>query len=178
MTDVFGETVRTWQNFYFMAGGASAGLLGLMFVTLSMGTHLITDETQNQIRLFVTPSIVYFVSALLVACVMLVPAFTPPALALILVLGGLGGTARIAHPVWHLIQTARKHQDFDLGDWLAQIIFPPLSYILILAAGVCLASTQWSLAFFGVWAATILLLICAIANTWSLVMWIVEQRKD
>jgi hypothetical protein len=83
MPDVFIETLHTWQNFYFMIGGVVAGLLGLMFVALSL-MHLVSDETREEFEIFVTPSEVYFVSALLVACVMLVPALTPPSLALAL----------------------------------------------------------------------------------------------
>jgi hypothetical protein len=34
MPDVFNEMLHGWHNFYFMAGGAAAGLIGLMFVAL------------------------------------------------------------------------------------------------------------------------------------------------
>ena len=61
MTDLFIDTLHSWQNFYFMIGGASAGLMGLMFVALSLGTHLVNDETISSVGAFVTPSIIYFV---------------------------------------------------------------------------------------------------------------------
>jgi hypothetical protein len=178
MTDVFTETLRSWQNFYFMTGGAAAALIGLMFVALSLGMHLVSDTTRHDIEIFVTPSVIYFVSVLLLACIMLVPAYTPPALALALVLGGLAGMGRTIQHVIQLFRAARQHQDFDLGDWLAQIILPLFNYVLILIAALCVALDQWSLAFAALWVATILLLLCAIANTWSLVIWIVEQRRD
>lgn len=60
MADVFTDTLHSWQNFYFMIGGASAGLMGLMFVALSLGTHLVNDETRASFPAFVTPSIIYF----------------------------------------------------------------------------------------------------------------------
>src|SRR5262245_38044229 len=101
--DAFTETLRSWQNFYFMAGGAAAALMGLMFVALSLGTHLVSETTVANIGTFVTPSIIYFVSALLLACVMLVPTYTPPGLALIVFSGGIFGMIIILPIVWRLI---------------------------------------------------------------------------
>jgi hypothetical protein len=178
MTTVFVDTLRSWQNFYFMSGGASAGLLGLMFVALSLGMHLVNDQTREDMHTFVTPSIVYFVSVLLTCCLMLVPDHTPSALALIFFSGGLVGLVRTLPYVRQLIQAANQHGDFEHADWLSQIILPVLSYALIVLAAICFAVGQWSLAFMGVWLTTILLLVCGIMNTWSLVIWIIEQRKD
>ncbi len=97
MTDVFNETLHGWQNFYFMAGGAAATLLGLMFVALSMSTHLISDEVRQEIDTFTSPSIFYFVSVLLLACVMLYPMISVVVLGVLLLLGGL---ARADHFAW------------------------------------------------------------------------------
>jgi hypothetical protein len=177
MTDVFNEALRSWQSFYFMAGGASAGLTGLMFVALSLGTHLINDRTRENFKIFVTPSIFYFVSVLLLACVMLVPTFSQMGLAAILLLGGIVGLARTFPAVIRLVRTAKQHQDFDLWDYLTQIIWPVASYALILLAALGFVLDQWSLACIGLWLATIFLLICAISNTWSIVIWIIEQPQ-
>src|SRR5882672_3331039 len=108
MTDVFNETLHGWQNFYFMAGGAAATLLGLMFVALSMGTHLITDEVRQEIDTFTSPSIFYFVSVLLLACVMLYPMISAVVLGMLL-LGGVFGVVWTAPRIRLLILAARKH---------------------------------------------------------------------
>src|SRR5215468_8333896 len=92
--DAFNEALRGWQNFYFMIGGASATLAGLMFVALSLAQHLIDEHTRDQMRIFATPSIVYFVSVLLIAGVMLIPILTPEWLALIAFVCGAIGTLR------------------------------------------------------------------------------------
>ncbi|WP_139293627.1 hypothetical protein, partial [Escherichia coli] len=86
--DAFSEMLHGWQNYYFMAGGAAATLVGLMFVALSMATHLISDETSESMKYFVTPSIFYFASVLLLSCAMLVPTHSPASLAVILLFGG------------------------------------------------------------------------------------------
>lgn len=177
MTDVFTETLQSWQNFYFMAGGAAATLIGLMFVALSLGINLVSEETKAELEVFVTPSIVYFVSVLLLACVMLVPAFTPRVLAVITFTGGLFGLALTVRYATGLTRIARQHGDFSRADWLLQVILPVVNYALIVLAAVCFAGDQWSFGFGGLWLATVLLLVSAIANTWSLVIWIVNQRR-
>ena len=171
----FIETLHSWQNFYFMAGSASAGLLGLMFVALSLGMHLVSRTTPAQFEAFATPSVLYLVAVLLIAGVMLVPAFAPPVLGAVLLLGGTLGLARTSRHVRHLIRTAIEYQDFTVMDWLAQIIFPVVSHLLMMVSGLCFLIDQSPLAFASLWLATILLLIAAIANTWSLVIWIIEQ---
>ncbi|MFN8371652.1 MAG: hypothetical protein U0694_02080 [Anaerolineae bacterium] len=178
MADVFTDMLHSWQNFYFMAGGAAAALIGLMFVAMSLGMHLISDTTRELGRFFILPSILYFVSVLILCCVMLNPAFSPTSLALVLFLGGLAGLGVTWRYVRQLIQIAKKYQDFDRGDWLAQVVLPVVNYTLIVAAALCCVISQWEFAFSALWIATILLLLSAIANTWSLVMWIVEQRVE
>src|SRR5690349_6600991 len=96
MTDSFNEALSGWQNFYFMIGGASATLAGLMFVALSLGQHLITEQTKTQMKIFATPSVIYFVSVLLLAGMMLVPIFTPVWMALVLFLSGGYGLLRVS----------------------------------------------------------------------------------
>ena len=178
MTDAFTETMRGWQNFYFMAGGAAATLLGLMFVALSMGTHLINDEVRQEIETFTSPSIFYFVSVLLLACVMLVPMISAMVLGLLLLVGGVYGLVWTAPRVRLLILAARKHQDFGVADWLGQIILPGLTYPLILIAGLCFVVNASSVGFAGIWLTAIWLLVCAIYNTWSLVLWAIMQRNS
>lgn len=178
MPDGFNDMLHTWQNFYFMVGGTAATLIGLMFVALSLGMGIISTEITEEMKAFVTPSVFYFVSVLLIACAMLVPLYSPLALALMLFVGGLVGLNWSIPFVRKLIRIAKKHQDFNLSDWLNQVILPVMNYALLLAVALLFAIDQWSLAFMVLWATSILLLVCAIGNTWSLVVWIVEQKKS
>jgi modulator of FtsH protease len=176
--DAFNEMLTSWQTFYFTVGGAAAALLGLMFVALSLGMPLINEQGKVGMKLFATPSVVYFVSALLLSCVMLIPSPEPPVLAVMLLLGGAAGLVRTIPFVIGLIGVALRNQDFNLGDWLAQVIAPVASYALIVLAAIGFAVEQPSWAFAGLWIGAVLLLACAIANTWSLVVWVVDQRKE
>jgi hypothetical protein len=176
--DAFTEMLRSWQNFYFMVGGAAAALLGLMFVAVSLGINLVTDENRDSIKTFVNPSIFYFVSDLVLCGLMLIPDNSPNALALVLLLVGIIALKQVIPFAIRLIRAAIKHQDFDLQEWLFQIIFPVLSNLLLFMVALLFYINQWQMAFLGLWLVIILLLLSAISNTWSLVMWIVEVRRD
>jgi hypothetical protein len=177
MMDVFNETLRGWQNFYFMAGGAAAALIGLMFVALSLGMNVMTRVPNDEAKAFVTPSIIYFVTVLFVSCVMLVPLYNSSILGLLLGGGGLLGLWPTLRHARFLIQAAKEHQDFTLFDWLTQVLVPVGMYIsLVIAGGFILP--QQDLAFMILWLVTVLLLICAIANTWSLMVWIMERPRE
>jgi hypothetical protein len=175
--DRFNEALRGWQNFYFMMGGAAATLAGLMFVALSLGQHLISDQTKSQMKLFAMPSIIYFVSVLLLAGIMLVPIFTPAWMALVLFLSGGFGFMHVSRLAIILFRAALRNKDFTIADWLAQIIGPVASYALLLIAALCFSLGQTTLGLIAIGIAAISLLLCAITNTWSLVIWIVEQPR-
>lgn len=176
--DAFNQTLHSWQTFYFTMGGASAALIGLMFVALSLGTSLVAEANYEDARLFVTPSVLYFVSVLLIACIMLVPTYSPLGLALLLFTGGLPGFLLTSHYAYRLIGIAKRNQDFILSDWLAQVIAPLSGYGLLLIVAAAFASDHTDLAFAGAWFVTILLLLSAITNTWSLMAWIIERHTN
>lgn len=174
--DAFTQTLQSWQTFYFTAGGASATLIGLMFVALSLAQSLITNVTMESFKAFASPTIFHFGSVLFIAFAMLVPAFSPAGLGIVLVISGVGGSVVSGHYVSKLARIALQQGDFNLGDWLAQVILPTTSYLLILAAGVGFLAEQANLAFAGVCLAVLGLFACGIANTWSMVVWVVEKR--
>jgi hypothetical protein len=171
----FTDMLQGWHDFYFMLGGASASLIGLMIVALSLGTNLLNDETRAGIENFASPSIFYFMTTLLTAGAMLIPIHVPVSLALVLFAGASVGLRRTIRYVRGLTAAAMKNQDFDLQEWIMQIIGPITCYIVLLLAALGFVIGQWQLAMIGVCGATLLLILCAIANTWSMVLWIVEH---
>ena len=173
--DPFNDALVKWQTFYFTMGGAAATLAGLMFVALSLAQHLINEQTRDQMRIFASPSIIYFVSVLLIAGVMLIPILTPEALAVIAGLSGVVGTLHTFRLAKRLAEAARRNSDFTLADWLSQVIGPVVGYACILLAALLLTFNQWTPGLIAILSATLTLLLSAIGNTWSLVMWIVDQ---
>jgi hypothetical protein len=178
MPTSFTETLHSWQNFYFMIGGVAAALLGLMFVAVSLGMHLPNQSTSEGIDTFTTPNIVYFVSVILIASVMLIPDYTVTLFYAILLIGMALGLGLAIYFVRRLYLAGLRNQDFNKEDWFWLCIMPIVSYIVLLVAAICFAVGQWSIAFTILFAGTLSLLMTAIANTWGLVIWIIYARRD
>ncbi len=163
------KRVETWHDFYVVVGGAAAGLTGLMFVVVSLGPKVIA--TSAGVRGFVTPTVVYFATVLIVAALMTIPSLDLRALAAILAIGGIGGAIFLlstgVHREW-------RRSELGVGDWIWYIGLPILSYLLILtSAGEIWRCRRFALDTLA--AAAILFLIIGIRNAWDLVLWMADQ---
>ena len=69
--------LQQWQNFYMLLGGASATLVGLMFIAISLGSGRWTPEDRLLLNAsfsaFMSPTFIHFVYVLVTAVVVLVP---------------------------------------------------------------------------------------------------------
>jgi hypothetical protein len=172
----FADVLRAWQNFYFMAGGASATLMGLLFVAVSLGSHLISVDTQAEIATFVTPILFYFMSVLVIACVMLVPTDSVSLIAAALLVIGAVGLRRVLTVVRSMKQLAPQ-QPIDHSHWLWHASIPGASYTLIVGAAGWLLADGTADTLLGVALAIVLLLFSGLWRTWDLVLWIAHQRR-
>jgi hypothetical protein len=175
--EAFRAELSSWQTFYFMLGSAAAALIGLMLVALSLGIRLATETTLTDIKAFATPSVLYFVWVLMLSAVMLIPAQSHVFLSVVLLPSGIVGIAMAYPYVRRLIQVAIEHRDFLLSDWLAQIILPTAGFALLVLVALGFLADQTPLAFDGIALASISLMIAAITNTWSMVVWIIERQN-
>jgi CBS domain containing-hemolysin-like protein len=66
MPDPWLQQLEAWRNFYMLLGTAAATLTGLMFVVVSLGPQQIGARTATGVRAFVTPTVVYFTTVLVV----------------------------------------------------------------------------------------------------------------
>ena len=69
MTESWLQQMEAWHDFYVITGSAAAGLTGLMFVVVSLSPGTVVDRTAIGVRAFVTPTVVYFTTVLVVAAV-------------------------------------------------------------------------------------------------------------
>jgi hypothetical protein len=171
----FSETLREWQSFYFMAGGSAATLIGLLFVAISLGSHLVSPERKDDIDTYVTPILFYFISVLILAFIMLVPAASTSVPGALLTLAGAAGLIRVAGVVRQMVEAAQR-VPIEHGHWTWHAVLPCVSYALALGTGLWLVVSGTSASLAGLAPAIVLLLISGIWRSWDLVLWIAHQR--
>jgi len=64
-----GELLHDWHDFYVLLGTASATLVGLMFVAVSLGSSIFNEDHRAPLTAFITPTVMHF-AAVLFACLM------------------------------------------------------------------------------------------------------------
>lgn len=167
------SALSEWQNFYMIVGSSAGALIGLQFVVLTLVANLSRTQSEGG-EAFVTPTIVYFGSVLLLAGLMSAPwqSLEPVA-----ILSGLISLAGIAYVVFNMRRMRRQRvYQPQFEDWLFHAALPALAY-LVLVGAACAEPSQARVALFGAGVAALLLLFVGIHNAWDTVTYHVF-RKD
>jgi hypothetical protein len=164
------DLLREWHDFYMLVGTASATLVGLMFVSASIGASIFNENHRNAMRAFVSPTVVHF-SALLFACVLImVPSHTWMTVGVVLGTGGLVGLVYSGLILSDVM--FRRRYTVDLSDRFFYALIPVAGYALVVASAVMLIMR--SPAGLDLMAAALLvLLVAAIRNAWDMTIWAV-----
>ena len=174
MPNTFLDSLHAWQTFYALAGGAAATLIGLMFIAASfiMNRNLRQEEISGA-DTFVTPALVHFICVLLIALIMLIPVITPPVMGMLFILMGVAGTIFAGGVTLRLFRF-QSREPLTVLDWLTHALLPQASYLILLLASIWLLSDAID-ALSGMAAASILLLVSAIRNSWDLAQWLAQH---
>ena len=175
MPPAFAQTLHDWQDFYMLLGGASATLMGLMFVAASLGTSLINDDDDPRVRTFITPTIIYFSLVLLLSALMTVPVQTQKALVAEFAAAGLIGAG---YSFSHLPRLRRFYRDEGLGPgiWMWNLALPLCAAFSLLGAALGLSrslSEGLTAAAIGV----IIFVMVGIRDAWSATLYLVRRTQ-
>jgi hypothetical protein len=162
-----------WDNFYIMAGTAGATLIGLLFVIITLGTHLSPSRVAHGVRAFLTPTLVHFGSVLLQALVVLVPWPSAWPAGLVLAFCGLVGLV-------YLVDVVLKRQkvqfvSLHLLDWIPYAGIPALANLNLITGAIGIIAEK-SFAPYCLAGAITLFLFAGIYGAWDLTLWIVKNR--
>ncbi len=164
------ELLHDWHDFYVLVGTASATLVGLMFVAVSIGTAIFNEDHRTAMTAFITPTVMHF-AAVLFACLLgTIPTHTWYTLGGLLGAGALGGSIYSGGLVVQMI--IRHRFNVDLSDRLFYSFLPLVGYVLALIAAVLLCTHAAASADL-IAAAVLTLLLAAIRNAWDMMVWIV-----
>src|SRR5437763_5683264 len=85
------DLIHDWHDFYLLVGTASATLVGLMFVTGSIGANLFTEKNAAAMRAFISPTVVHFSVVLLICILARIPSHTSATLGILVLAVGAPG---------------------------------------------------------------------------------------
>jgi hypothetical protein len=162
------DMLHEWHDFYLLVGTASATLVGLMFVSASIGANYYNESHAGAMKAFVTPTVVHFTSVLLICVLFIVPYHNWTSLAVLLGAGGLVGLAYSGVILVALL--VRRNYKVDLSDRLFYAFIPVVGYALVVASAVLLI--MHSPAGPDVMAVALaVLLLAGIRNAWDMTIW-------
>jgi hypothetical protein len=165
-----------WHDFYLLAGTASATLVGLLFVGLSL--HLRIVVTTPEVRGLARVTLANFGAMLFVAIFMVIP--EDRSVAGLQIIGAGLVSLGVAAP--SLIAAARRR------DWSFQMSpmqrvrvvmrfgVSGVSYLAIIVAGILLLSSRTA-AFTWLLIATVVLLVVSLRNTWDLLVTVADVTQ-
>jgi len=164
-----------WGSFYVLLGTAAVGLIGLLFVVVTLTGGRDRSKALRAVSIYMTPTVVNFAFVLATSAVAVAPFHTIVATALVL---GAGAFVALANAAWACFAIRARTLGSEPPHW-SDIWLYGLTPVIVCAAlvvadiGVCAregwAPTAIALLMLG-------LLLLGIRNAWDLVTWIAAQR--
>ena len=149
---------------------ASAALVALLFVAVSIGASFLTPERSVATRTFMSPVVFHFSTLLIISLIAMVPSHTALSLAIGITLVAV---AWLAYTTVVLVGLARASIS-DIADRFGYGILPLVSYVAMIATAGLVISRA-ALAADIPAAALLLLLAVNIRNAWDLMLAFARQ---
>jgi hypothetical protein len=169
------QLLHEWHDFYILLGTASATLVGLMFVAVSIGTSVFNEEHRAPMRAFITPTVMHFAAVLFACVVVTIPTHSWWTLGGLIATGGLAGAIYCGSILADII--IRHRFNVDLSDRLFYALLPLLGYLLALISAVLLFMQSAASANL-IAAALLTLLFAGLRNAWDMMVWIVIRAPS
>lgn len=169
--------VGSWHDFFVLIGTASATLVGLMFVAVSITAGYMTEELRPGLSVFLSPTILHLASILVICLAALLPTNDAGIGALVVAIGVAG----FAYAVRATIGVERFLRDpdsrIDREDRFFYGALPPACQLFVIVGATLVMrgapSGPWVLA-----TALVALLLLCIRNAWDITVWAVIRRQD
>jgi hypothetical protein len=166
--------VSNWTEFYYLCGSAAAGLTGLMFIAVTFGSRLITNEKLPYVDAFFSPICYHFIQVFILCAVALIPIAGPNILGATIALTTAGRFLQLVTTYRLTKAASMESHDIERSDWVLGVILPAAVYVSLLATG--------ALYLFGIAAAPALfaisllcLLLIALRRAWEMLLWIATK---
>ena len=168
--------LRDWQSFYILTGTASATLIGLLFIAISIGSNLPMQQITNNLHTFVNPTLLYYFQVLLVSCLAVMPLQSPFIYIGAFAVLGILNIALTLKVSWR-IRVIHSEDEIGIGHWTWHFLLPFIAGLLFLASAIGFF-LDIQLAPLGLAIADLLCLTIGLHNTWILTIWLAIHRDQ
>jgi len=160
-----------WDSFYLLVGGASGGLIGLLFVVATLTRGRDRDSALFGTSIYMSPVVLHLAFVLVISAVAAAPLVHMATAAAVIGLCGLVGVVTSARVIYHLafVRTFEGAHWTDL--WCYGLAGLGTDLLLAGSAGAVMFADP-ALAARLVAISLVLILLLAIRNAWDLVTWI------
>lgn len=154
-----------WSNFFELTGAASATLIGLLFVVVTLNTALTASRKLDIARASMTPALYNFTDVLLQSMVVLAPWQSHWPSGIIFILLGIWG---LIYRINRVLARKKLHLVAIRGlvDRIFHNLVPVVASILVLVGGVGVFSDSADAPYLIATSST-LLLVSGIYRTWG-----------
>jgi hypothetical protein len=169
MVTEFSQIISTWHSFYATIAGASATLLGLLFVTASINReHLDLHENARMMSL-AKQTFIRYLFILVFSLTMLIPRNTPASLCIPITSLGLFGLLNI---VKEMIPHVKKTKIIVL---IKDYGWSLLAFILMISSSIHVIIYADTSSLFHMVSALVMMFVSATKSSWQL---FIELKKN
>ncbi|HZZ90026.1 MAG TPA: hypothetical protein VFE13_16985 [Caulobacteraceae bacterium] len=159
-----------WSDYYVLLGTAAAGLIGLLFVVVTLTANFERSRALWASGIYMSPVVASFALVLSTSALTLVPGVTPPAFASLLAIVAMLGLAAAARTCLGIRKLSRSDAPPHWSDLWGYGFGPALTYFALEGVAVAMwRQAGWALYLLA--ALLLILLLNAIRNAWDLISW-------
>jgi len=162
-----------WRGFYGIIGSSAAALTGLTFVVIALASES-RPILLSGLRIFLTPTVIHFGSALGIAALLSMPGHTPLSIAACAGIGGLLGVIYSLATTFRMFR-GRGSYTPAASDWIWNAVLPCLCYLALLDSAALIVSHPAE-ALYVIGITALLLVFVGIHNIWDMAVWLTTER--
>lgn len=156
--------LEAWTSFCTTTATASATLLGLMFVVITLAAERRPSE-RHKIKIYLTPVVVCFGSVLLLGGIVTIPNHTWLSLGLLI---GLEGLAGLAYGASLAFGRQRGDEKYEFRSHVVPFVLIPSTAYILMLMGSLTALFQGTILSLNFSAAAVLILLgIGTRNSWA-----------
>ncbi|HEX3366641.1 hypothetical protein [Phenylobacterium sp.] len=158
-----------WDEFYLLIGGAAGGLIGLLFIVITL---IRGGETGLKLRgasVFMTPTVAHLAMVLVLSALATAPRLSAPVTGALFLAGAAACLTFTGRALFMLVGGSVKATHWS--DLWGYGVAPFLATLaLAVSAAAAWIAPDWAAR--GIAASVVAMLLIAIRNAWDLVTWI------